>query len=151
MFGIKSKPPAPAIVRLLRIMTVFAAGGWLFGALTVSDDGFLPALIGETAWHAGVIAAMVGLLCSGLIAWSGRWYVGALIAAVSSPPAIYLNFVLWPVQSWKMDASKATQIVLASYWEYLLPIVLLGGAFAAWWSHRPAMLAASPPEEAEAG
>lgn len=129
---------------------MYAVAGWLFGAITAKDSGFPAAFVTDTAWHASAAAVVGGMLCASPMAWINRWYTGAAIALLSGPLLIYLNFAIWPVQSWEINAYKATTIVIASYWEFLLPITLLGGAFAVWWSNRPpnAILppAPAPPE-----
>jgi hypothetical protein len=133
---ISDSSPTLLPFRLLRVVIIFTIAGWLFGAVTVSDDGFLPALISLTALRAAAVATVISALCAPLIVWSGRWFVGPIVALLIAPPAVYIHFLLWPVESWKMGASKATQVVLSSYWEYLLPIAVIGGVFAGLWALR---------------
>lgn len=154
MWGINVQPPdhaPPTLVRLLRIVLTFAVGGWLFSAATMLDDGVMAALSCETAARGCGVAVLFGLLSCWVLATFSRWYIGAIIATAIAPLAIYLHFTLWPVESWKLTTDKATMIVLSSYWEYLLPITIIGGSFSVWWSQQPAWLQRGTHEEPEAG
>lgn len=138
-------------VRLTRVVLTFAVGGWLFSAATMLDGGLLSALASETAIRGSGVAVLFGILCCWVLTYFSRAIVGALVATAISPLAIYLHFFIWPVESWKLTTNKATLIVLSSYWEYLLPVTIIGGAFSVWWSQQPTWLLRRTPEEQEAG
>lgn len=127
----------PHSIQFARIAVAFLVGGWMFGAFTTIDDGLKSALLGQTAINSAIAALLVSPICAVFMIVIRYRFIGMLIPSLVAPAAIYLHFTIWPVQSWEIDAYKATGIVLKSYWEYLLPISLTGGVIAMWWSRHP--------------
>lgn len=134
----------------MRIVAIYAISGWLFGAIVMKKAG-LAALILPDTIQASIVAALVGCLWGNVLLWSQRWYVSALLTLPSAVLAVWLYFVIWPVQNWNISAWNVTLVILKSYTEYLIPLALTGGAFAAWWAERPLPRPAWLTEEPEPG
>ena len=137
--------------RPLSAALVFAAAGWLGGAIITAKGGLagLPsALVGIEAVRAGMLAAgMGGILSAPMrrvrspLAAISTWI---LLATCTVGLVTWLYFKLWPPQ-WEAPAYKVAGLCLKGYWKHLLPLAVAAGSLSGWMSSRPE---AMPADEA---
>ena len=135
--GMSYRSPRPLFAAL-----VFAAAGWLGGAIITATGGLagLPsALVGIEAIRAGLLAAGMGGLLSvpmrrvrTMPVSIGIWI---LLAAATVVLVTWLYFTIWPPQ-WEAPAYKIAGLCLKGYWKHLLPLALAAGGLNGWLGSR---------------
>jgi hypothetical protein len=130
-------------VRLLRVLVVFALGGWIAGGLVVAtnaDTSVVGGLTGVYAFRSALAGLAGGVVWGPLMGWARlRGYFGAVIGLVAGLTSLYLFFFLWPpsLQAGRLDAWKTAGLFVSVYWRYLIPVSVVAGAVACEWARRP--------------
>jgi hypothetical protein len=137
--------------RLLKICLAFAFAGWVASCITLSMDDNIGVAAGISSgrnFKAAAAAALTGLAWAPLV---GRerlhWGLGAVWGLLAVPAAVFLNFLFWPTERWKLPAWKMAGLYLTTYPGTLIAAGVLGGLAATWlcrWRRE-----AQPPTEAE--
>lgn len=134
---------SPAWRRLARVAAVFAAVGWLVAvSIGATED--------DVSWRQALVdpvhlrALMVGLLAT--VVWGPVWasgrpplWLGPVLGLVAGVCSVYLYFFAFP-HEWQGSrpmAWKSTKVVVGTYYRWLVPYFLLGGAACSWWVGRP--------------
>lgn len=134
---------SPSWRRLGRVAAVFAVVGWLVAVSIGATEA-------DVSWRAALAdpvhlrALLVGLLAT--VAWGPVWvhgrpplWLGPVLGLVAGVCSVYLYFFAFP-HEWQGSrpmAWKSTKVVVGTYYRWLLPYFLLGGAACSWWVARP--------------
>jgi hypothetical protein len=134
---------SPSWRRLARVAVVFAAVGWLVAVsigATEADVSWRQALTDPVHLR----ALLVGLLAT--VVWGPVWvsgrpplWLGPVLGLVAGVCSVYLYFFAFP-HEWQGSrpmAWKSTKVVVGTYYRWLVPYFLLGGAACSWWVGRP--------------
>ena len=132
----------PALVRLLRVLLVFLAGGWLAAMVVmVPDDSWTVA----TAWaspaarNSALAGALAGLILSPfLVFYRAQWWAGLPVGLIGGALGVWLFFFFWPHewQAGRWNAYKSTGLFLSVYWMSLIPLTMAMGVAAVVWAQR---------------
>ena len=132
----------PALVRLLRVLTVYAVGGWLAALVVmVPDDSWTlgTAWADPAALRSMLSGGLAGLLISPFLVFrQAKWWAGLPIGLLTGAFAVWLYFFFWPHdwQAGRWNAYKSTGLFLSVYWMSLVPLVMALGVAATVWSQR---------------
>lgn len=126
--------------RLARVVAIFAVVGWLAAVCVGSteDDANLRGLLlsGATV-RSAIIGGLAGVIWGPTLAWARPpVWAGIPVGLISAVTGLFMYFFVFPHdwQGGRMEAWKSVKVMVGVYWMYLVPLAMLGGVLAAWWS-----------------